>query len=82
MFSEPQALYLKEEAFCDLLSEGVLVILLSGRGVFWKLSASRAPKVDFHQPRVRNNVVSRQWDPHLLHVCQAHLMDGCENQMR
>ena len=54
MFSEPQALYLKEEAFCDLLSEGVLVILLSGRGVFWKLSASRAPKVDFHQPRVRN----------------------------
>ena len=54
VFSEPQALYLKEEAFCDLLSEGVLVILLSGRGVFWKLSASRAPKVDFHQPRVRN----------------------------
>lgn len=48
MFSEPQALYLNEEAFCDLLSEGVLVILLPGRGAFWKLSASRATKVGFH----------------------------------
>ena len=46
----------------------------------WVLAEPR--KLTSTNPESEINVGSRQWDPYLLYVCQAHLIDGWENQMR